>query len=274
MTDKNKNCHYSEKFGCGLICSKEGVRPGTVCGHDHEDCLCKSYLPPQPFKMNNDKEWLERMCDLEGDGCISAGGLQMPTVDVSDFVKKRHLEKLQFTHFDGSWGKLIEKVYAQIVAGNWSEGYRDGVRLIHMSKEDAKNFYGYEGFKKFEGMKMEAVVEKVPGREHEPAKLQIKILEPKIRMRYVDIILYRKDVLEEDSGPVTGADLEVISINGRLRKNPPPMESLTMIRNYRHLPGGTAMPDKDPVEFLDELMDSVLHDKGMKHLIKKKNKNG
>lgn len=228
------------------------------------------------FKMNNDPKWLEwlvKMDKLEGDGCITAGDPKYfapPTIGVSEFVKKRHLTELQFTHFDGSWDNLIEKVDIQILCGNWSEGYRDGVRLVHMSKEDAKDFYGYEGFKKFEGMKMEAVVEKVPGREHEPAKLQIRILEPKIRMRYVDIILYRKDVLEEDGDPVTGADWEVISINGRLRKGSPPMEPMTMVRNYRHLPGGSSMPGKDPVEFLDELMDAVLYDKGMKHLIKKK----
>jgi hypothetical protein len=45
------------------------------------------------------------------------------------------------------------------------------------------------------------------------------------------------------------------------------MEPLTMVRNYRHLPGGTAMPGKNPIEFLDELMDAILYEKGMKHLI-------
>ncbi len=288
MTDKTKNCHYSEEENGKLMCKKEGIRPGTVCGDDREDHQCKSYLPYNKWK---DPIWLAELEEAEDKafaGGVLPNGMVVPagvgaispellrlinrglSVGVSDFVKKRHLEELQFTHFDGDWDKLIEITKEQMKLGNWSEGYRDGVRLVHMSKEDAKDFYGYDGFKKFEGMKMEAVVEKVPGREHEPAKLQIRILEPKIRMRYVDIILYRKDVLEEDGDPVTGADWEVISINGRLHKNPPPMEAMTMVRNYRHLPGGTAMPGKDPVEFLDELMDAVLFEKGMKHLIKKK----
>lgn len=226
--------------------------------------------------ISNDSKWMarmDRMLELEGDGSISACDPKYfcpPTIGVSEFVKKRHLEHLQFTHFKGSWDDLITKTKVNIALDNWSEGYRDGVRIVHMSKEDSKDFYGYDGFRKTEGMKITAAVEKVPGREHEPAKLQIKILEPKIRMRYVDIILYRKDVLEEDDDPVTGAAWEVISINGRLHKDPNPMNPLTMVRNYRHLPGGSSMPDKDPVEFLDELMDAVLHDKGMKHLVKKK----
>lgn len=255
-----------------------------------EDGKCK-IMTAETYNKWKDPKWLEELQDAEdlafaggvlpngmvvpaGIGAISPELLEFinngPNVGVSEFVKKRHLYELQFTHFDGDWDELIKKTKEQIKLGNYSEGYRDGVRLVHMSKEDAKDFYGYDGFKKFEGMKMEAVVEKVPGREHEPAKLQIRILEPKIRMRYVDIILYRKDVLEEDGDPTTGADWEIISINGRLHKDPAPMQPLTMVRNYRHLPGGSAMADKDPVEFLDELMDAVLYDKGMKHLIEKK----
>ena len=248
------------------------------------------------YKMDNNVENTKWMDDMEDawqeacsggvleDGTVIPAGIAAispemieflrngPSIGVSEFVKKRHLEELQFTHFDGSWDELIKITKEQIKLGNWTDGYRDGVRKVHMSKEDCKKFYGYDGFKKFEGMKMEAVVEKVPGREHEPAKLQIRNLEPKIRQRYCDIILYRKDVLEEDGDPVTGDDWEVISINGRFHKDPAPMEPLTMVRNYRHLQGGTEMKGKDPVEFLDELMDAVLYEKGMKHLIKKAKK--
>ena len=267
-----ENCRCSEEKNGELMCKGEGIRPGTMCGEGLE-CLCKSYnfaKRSANFTMSTDPAWLKKIAEDDDCECCSAGTLIIPTIGVSDFVKKRHLEHLQFTSYKGSWNDLIAKVNEQIALGNWSKGYRDGVHLVHMGKENSKDFYGYDGFKKFEGMKMEAVVEKVPGREHEPAKLQIRILEPKIRMRYVDIILYRKDVLEEDGDKVMGADWEVISINGRLHKGPPPMEPMTMVRNYRHLPGGTAMPGKDPVEFLDELMDAVLFDKDMKHLIKKK----
>jgi len=287
-----ENCLYSYEMDEGLMCCKEGIRPGTLCGEKIE-CLCKSYhsvtFPRKSANLIIDRD-MEELMELEDkafSGGVLPNGMVVPagvgaispellelinkglSVDVSDFAKKRHLEHLQFTHYKGSWNDLIAKTKEQMRLGNWSEGYRDGVRLVHMDKDEVKLFYGYDGFKKFEGMKMEAVVEKVPGREHEPAKLQIRILEPKIRMRYVDIILYRKDVLEEDGDPVTGADWEIVSVNGRLHKDPPPMDSMTMVRNYRHLPGGTAMPGKDPVEFLDELMDAVLYENGMKHLIRK-----
>ena len=48
------------------------------------------------------------------------------------------------------------------------------------------------------------------------------------------------------------------------------MNPLTIVRNYRHLPGGTEMKDREPLDVFDDLMDAVLFDKGMKHLIKKK----
>jgi hypothetical protein len=292
MKDKTENCHHSEDKDGKLMCEKPGVRTGTVCGHGG-DAICKSYATPQPYNKWKDPKWLQELNDAEdkafaggvllngmvvpaGVGAISPELLALinkgPTIGVSEFVKKRHLEHLQFTHYKGSWNDLIAHVNRQITLGNWSEGYRDGVRLVHMPKDETPLFFGYNGFRKFEGMKMEAVVEKVPGREHEPAKFQVNILEPKIRMRYVDIILYRKDVLEEDGDPVTGADWEVISINGRLRKEAEPMNPLTIVRNYRHLPGGTEMKDREPLDVFDDLMDAVLFDKGMKHLIKKEKK--
>ena len=248
-------------------------------------------MTDKAYNKWKDSKWMDEMEDAWQEACsgevledgtiippgiaaISPEMLELlnngPSIGVSEFVKKRHLERLQFTHFNGSWDDLIAKTKGQIKLDNWSEGYRDGVRLVHMSKEDCKDFYGYDGFKKFEGMKMEAVVEKVPGREHEPAKLQIKILEPKIRQRYVDIILYRKDVLEEDGDPVTGADWEIISVNGRFHKDPSPMEPLTMVRNWKHLPGGTEMKGAIAEDVLEELCDAVLYSNGMKHLIKKK----
>ncbi len=123
----------------------------------------------------------------------------------------------------------------------------------------------------FDCMKLDAQWAKVPGGEHEPAKLQVKILEPKIPCRYVDIVIYRKDVLEEDGDNVTGADYDIVSINGRVGKNPPPIDSMTLVRNWLHLKGGTAMKGTTPEEMLTMLMDSVLYKNGMKkHMSKNK----
>ena len=121
-------------------------------------------------------------------------------------------------------------------------------------------------------MKIECKWAKVPGREHEPAKLQVQIKENKKCCKYVDIILYKKEVLEEDGDEVTGAVYDVVSINGRLVKDAPPIESMTLVRNWLHLPGGTAMPDVTPEEMLDMLCDSVLYKNGLKNKMSKKGK--
>ncbi len=186
------------------------------------------------------------------------------SVGVSDFVIKRHLPYHQFTHYNGSWDELAQKTQAQINIGNFSQGYRDGVIVVHMPKAEVGNFFGYDGFQKFEGMRITADFEKVPGREHEPAKLQVKILEPKIRCRYVDIICYRKDVLEEDDENITGHDWDIVSINGRLHKDAPPMDPLTIVRNWKHLPGGTEMKDRTSEEVLEMLCDAILYKNGFK----------
>lgn len=240
----------------------------------------------------NDPKWLEELQEAEdkafsggvlgngmvvppGVGAISPRILELlnkePTVDITDFAKKRHLEKHQFTHFDGNWDELCNRTRKKMLSGDYTEVKgRPGVYLVQMGKKYAKDFYGYDGFKKFEGMKIEAVVEKVVGREHEPAKLQIKIHEPKIRMRYVDIVIYRRDILVADGDHVSDASWQIVSVNGRLHKGAAPMDPLTIVRNWKSLPGGSPMPDADLNDVLDELCDAVLYDKGMKHLIRKK----
>jgi len=185
------------------------------------------------------------------------------TVGVSDFVKRQTRESV-FTHYEGSWEDLVKLTTAQLGPCNFTQGYRDGVILVHMLKDEAHWFYTFDAYPMFEGMKLDAQWGRTPGREHEPAKLQMRILEPKIQCNYVDIVLYRKDVLEEDKDDVTGADWDIISINGRLAKNPPPIDPMTLVRNWLHLKGGTAMKGTTSEEMLIMLCDSILYKNGLK----------
>jgi len=122
----------------------------------------------------------------------------------------------------------------------------------------------------FEGMKLDAQWARTPGREHEPAKLQVTILEPKIPCNYVDIVIYAKEVLEEDGDNCTGADYDIVSINGRLAKDPPPIDPMTLVRNWLHLKGGTEMKGTTPEQMLTMLCDSILYKNGLKHKMSKK----
>ena len=196
------------------------------------------------------------------------------TIGVSEFVK-RQTKDSQFTHYEGSWNDLANRTKEEFEKGNYTEGYRDGVILVHMDNSYGVNssevglFYTYTDFPMFDGMKLDAQWAKTPGREHEPSKLQVKILEPKIKCNYVDIVLYRKDVLEEDGDPVTGCDWDVVSINGRLKKEPHPMDALTIVRNWLHLKGGTEMKGATTESVLDMLCETILFKNGMKKQWKK-----
>ena len=185
------------------------------------------------------------------------------TIGVSELVQRQTKDSV-FTHYDCSWSDLANRTVEEFEAGNYTKAYRDGVVLVHMPKDEVKLFYTFDAYPMFEGMKLDARWAKTPGREHEPAKLQVTIREPKIACNYVDIVLYRKDVLEEDKDNTTGADWDIVSINGRLKKDPPPIDPTTLVRNWLHLKGGTEMKGTTPEEMLTTLCDSILYKNGMK----------
>ena len=192
------------------------------------------------------------------------------TIGASDFVKRQEAHST-FTHYKGSWSDLANRTAEEFKAGNYTKGYRDGVYLVHMPKSEVPLFYTFDAYPMFEGMKLDAQWARVPGREHEPAKLQVTILEDKIPCRFVDIVIYRKDVLEEDKDDTTGCDYDIVSINGRLAKDPPPIDPMTLVRNWLHLKGGTEMKGTTPEEMLTKLCDSILYKNGMKkHMSTKK----
>lgn len=218
------------------------------------------------FNMSNDEKWIKRMLEISDEvgECISAGELLVPTIGINDFVR-RQTEDSQYTHYKGSWNDLINRTTEQFVKGDFSYGYRDGVILVHMEEGEARNlFFTYTDFEMFEGMKLETVFEKVKGREHEPPQLQIRIKEPKNKCNFVDIVLYRHDVLEEDGDASTDCDWEIVSINGRLKEEAPPMDPLTITRNWKHLPGGTEMKGSTPEEVLEMLCQSIMYKHGIK----------
>jgi len=186
----------------------------------------------------------------------------MKLIGISNFVKRQSRES-EFTHFQYNWEILSALTTEQFIAGNYSEGYRDGVVIVHMEPQNCALFWTYNGFKMYEGVKLKAEYRRVVGREHEPPKVIVIPIDPKITCRYVDIILYRADVLEEDGDRSTDADWEIISINGRVDKEAPPMDPMTIVRNWKHLPGGTEMKGKAAEEVLETLCQAVMFENGM-----------
>jgi hypothetical protein len=193
----------------------------------------------------------------------------MSKIGISNFVRRQTRES-EFTHFYCGWDFLVSLTTKQFKDGNYSKGYRDGVVVVHIKSENCGLFWTYDGYPMSEGMLLKAEYRKVVGREHEPPKVIVTPCDPKVHCKYVDVILYRADVLEEDGDRSTDCDWEIISINGRVNIKASPMDPMTIVRNWKHLPGGTKMKGRTAEEVLEELCQSIMFKNGISTSAEKK----
>jgi hypothetical protein len=143
----------------------------------------------------------------------------------------RQTAESRFSHFAGTQDELLALVEANFDRA--TPGYRDGVLLVSVAPE---------GF--FSGVveltantPLKATFE--ARREGEAPFVQVVATEgEKLPAKAVEVVLYRRNLLEEGRG--SGADWDIISINARPTEEPEPMTPMAMARNMLHLPGGTA----------------------------------
>jgi hypothetical protein len=149
----------------------------------------------------------------------------MINIKASKFVK-RQTRGSEFSYFDGSWEYVEE-----LVTRHFSEaedGYRDGVVLVPVPAL----FFFSSVVPMDNTIACETVFE--PRREGEDPVQKRIYYGKKLPAKYVDLVLYRKDVLEEDPldrDDLTGADWEIVSINATAEEDMPPMTPMTMARN-------------------------------------------
>ena len=81
--------------------------------------------------------------------------------------------------------------------------------------------------------------------------------------KYVEIVLYSRETLEEDGDVSSGADWEIVSINASLGEGPEPIPMDALLYNHFHVSGsndgGTSMPETSPEEFVEMLRESFLY---------------
>jgi len=172
-------------------------------------------------------------------------------IKASDFVK-RQIKESEFSHFDGSWEELermtidshhpfeCEFYWKELedmvessvtVKSNVRAGYRDGVVLVSIHKCYHHMFWS-SVVPITDDIEFETVFEaRRPGEK--PYKKSVAYGK-KVPAKRVDIVLYRKDVLEEDPidrDKLTGADWEIVSINCSPTENELPMMPSTLARN-------------------------------------------
>jgi len=152
-------------------------------------------------------------------------------IAANDFVKRQTPES-RFSHFDGTWEELSE--LTEKCFDHQRQGYRDGVILVSVPPT---RFYSsileVSGDLDFE-------VSFEPRAEGEdPILFMVASGADKTAAVRAEVVLYRRDVLEEDGDCSTDAEWEIVSVNASPCEEEVPMDPMTRARNILHLKGGT-----------------------------------
>ena len=169
----------------------------------------------------------------------------------------RQTAESKFSHFGGSRLRLL-----QLIMENFEfhkKGYRDGVILVPLPCENF--FSGVVQLQK--GDLLSGVFDSRREGE-EPRKTVTAVGRRKLPAKYVEVVLYRRDVLEEDPSYRASAEWEVISINASPINGPTPLTPQALIANHFEMSGGTST-GYTPEQFESALRESVMfwHDKAM-----------
>ena len=175
------------------------------------------------------------------------------TIGVSNFVRRQTVAS-EFTHFDGEdWDRVAQ--LAQEHFAEAKDGYRDGVCLVPVPGDGF-----HTGVVALEsGDRLVGGYE--PRRPGEEPRKAVRVSREGVRKgpcKVADIVLYRRDVLEEGDEETTGADWDIVSVNGRITAADQPIHPDTLIANHFELDGGT-VTGMSAAEFESALRESVLY---------------
>ena len=176
-----------------------------------------------------------------------------PLIGINNFVRRQTAES-EFTHFDGTLEQVRDLTIEHFEKAQGSYHKEDGVRLVRVPAE---------GF--FCGVVLLQEGDKLVGeyrarREGEEPRKTLRVVreEGKSACVTVDVVLYRRETLQAEGEACTGADWDIISINGRVTEGEQPIHPDTLIANHFGLDGGT--PTKmTPEQFETGLRESVLY---------------
>ena len=159
-------------------------------------------------------------------------------VTVNEFVRRQVKGSGKTYSQTMRFEAIAEHAQSQMENGHFSEGYREGVRIVHCDSSIIGEFFC--PFVKLDE-NTELVSKLVRRRPEEDLYIQTRAKNgTPLKARAVDLILYRHDVLAENDEQTTAAEWELISINAiPAGVENLPMGPVTMMRNQLELPGGT-----------------------------------
>ena len=163
---------------------------------------------------------------------------KITSVSINDFVLRQAKDSGKTYAENLTFDNIASHAQEQLANGNYTEGYRDGVILVQVSKRLIHHFI-CPFVKITEETKLRATM--VRRRLEEKPYIQIRALNGTLlKTGAVDLILYHHDVLKETNEQTTDADWELISFHAIPEEiDNMPMGPVTMMRNQLQLPGGT-----------------------------------
>jgi hypothetical protein len=163
----------------------------------------------------------------------------METIKVkTNSFARRQTQESRFSNWIGTWESLESEVMAYIDRAK--PGYRDGVMLVPLPVTSALD--RNHGF--FSGVVALKPDSKITTRfeARKPGEEPVIVVEAegaKLPAKYVEIVIYRHDVLQEDGDGEHPGCWEIVSINASPLDHELPMDPVTMARNQLHKKGGT-----------------------------------
>ena len=162
----------------------------------------------------------------------------MEKVAVNTFVKRQKKGSGKTYSNILTFSEVALDAQAQMAKKCFEDGYRDGVRIVQASKKNLKHFHC--PFVKINN-NTQLISKVVRRQDNEESYIQTRATTGKqLEAEKVEYILYRHDILAENSENSTNKDWELISIHAIPKGvDKMPMGPVTMMRNQLNLEGGT-----------------------------------
>ena len=159
-------------------------------------------------------------------------------VTVNEFVRRQVKGSGKTYSKTMRFEAIAEHAQSQMENGHFSEGYREGVRIVHCDSSIIGEFFC--PFVKLDE-NTELVSRLVRRQPSEEPYIQTRAKSgTPVKAGRIEYILYRQDVLAENDEQSTDAEWELISIHAIPEGvDKLPMGPVTMMRNQLKLTGGT-----------------------------------
>ena len=163
---------------------------------------------------------------------------KIDSISINDFVWRQAKNSGKTYAENFTFNNITSHAQEQLSNGHYTEGYRDGVILVQVSKELIHHFIC-----PFVKITQETILKAtvVRRRPKELPYIQMRALNGMpLKTGAVDLILYHHDVLKETNEESTDADWELISFHAIPDGiDDMPIGPVTMMRNQLQLTGGT-----------------------------------